>query len=823
MTFVRRDADNWHREVPGVRWFKADLHIHTIDDHAGGRATLPNGVSGSLESPKTLAAYARRFLQGAAKRGVQVLGLTPHSPRIGDSAETSAVWRILDEWNDGSDDDGVPFREKIYAVFPGFEPNVNDGGSGVHLLFLFDPEIGRDRYLRLFDAIMDGRLPWDGGHLRLTPRDAREIFRTIDQHQEEAYISNGSWNFVVLAPHFLSEHGLLREVKAQVLETFPCHRLSGYELKDNQLPEEIKTTSKPGSFLLPFMEKHRQAFFHGSDSYSIDNIGARHTWLKLASPRIDALRQSFVANDSRLRIGFCATRNGHLKELPYTPDVTVSERPWLRSVVVRGGVSFFGGYENRRPREMQFDLSPDLTCIIGGSMTGKSTFLDGLRVYVDAPLPQDSGIREQVESRGRGRFLASAPDVKLDCPGRDPTAASHEQWPAVFYAQNELQRLAQEPDAVEEILARLVPSEMNEIEERRRDLEDTDKAIARSARNLSSLDDRLAQAEQAHERAEQAKMELAAFSEAGVERLHKATRDVRRWHEAEELASNLNKRLARVLRSAIEFKPPEVEKNIVEIVKRAGRRPDANEPIARWDRIREHLRSAMTEIEAWIHESRSIIEALKEHDSRIRSEVERTLAALGFDAARIREFEALNRQASLLPSYKENLVQVRNQIALSEAAFESLLKIRKSVVKSQREAFDRVMKTIQDEFQNQISVRRINHGDVSRLDGFLRSLKKKGITQWWNDLEKNRRPSPQSLIHNLKNGTLHLVGMSKAVQATFRECFTKSNRRQVIGDSVSRPLCASVAHGRRQLSASKPTVRRTKGQCTALTALGNHR
>ena len=86
---------------------------------------------------------------------------------------------------------------------------------------------------------------------------------------------------------------------------------------------------------------------------------------------------------------------------------------------------------------MEFDLSPDLTCIIGGSMTGKSTFLDGLRVHVDAPLPQDSGIREQVESRGRGRFLASAPDVKLDCPGRDPTATSHEQWPAVFYAQNE--------------------------------------------------------------------------------------------------------------------------------------------------------------------------------------------------------------------------------------------------------------------------------------------------------------------------------------------------------------------------------------------------
>ena len=780
MTFVRRNADDWHREVPGARWFKADLHIHTIDDHSGGRATLPNGVSGSLESPETLSVYARRFLQGAVERGVQVLGLTPHSPRIGNSAETSAVWRIVNEWNAGVDEDGVPFREKIYAVFPGFEPNVNDGGSGVHLLFLFDPEINRDRYLRLFDAIMDGRFPWDGGQLRLTPRKATEVFQTVDQHQQETRDSDSSWNFIVLAPHFQAEHGLLREVKAQVLETFPCHRLSGYELKDNQLPEVFTETSKPGSFLLPYMEKHRQAFFHGSDSYSIHNIGVRHTWLKLASPRIDALRQSFVANDSRLRIGFRASGNGHLKELPHTPDVTVSERPWLRSVVVRGGVSFFGGYEDKRPREMEFALSPDLTCIIGGSMTGKSTFLDGLRVHVDAPLPQDSGIRQQVESRGRGRFLASAPDVELDCPGRDPTATSYEQWPAVFYAQNELQRLAQEPDAVEEILARLVPSETNDIEERRREAENTDKVLARSARSLAGLDDRLAQAEQAHQRAKQAKLELAAFSEAGVERLHKASRDLRRWEEAEETTSTLNERIARGLRSAFEFKPPEIDENIVEIVRRAGRKPDANEPMARWDRIRKHIRSAMTEIEAWIDESHSIIEALKAHHFRIRSEVERTLAALGFGAARIKEFEALNRQASLLPSYKENLVQVRKQIAVSEAAFESLLKIRQRVVESQRQAFDRVMETIQDEFENQISVRRMDHGDVSRLDEFLRSLKKKGITQWWNDLGKNRRPSPQSLFYHLKNSTLQLVGMSKAVQATFQECFTKSNRRRLL-------------------------------------------
>ena len=130
MNFQRRSADAWQKEVPGARWFKADLHIHTIDDHAGGRAKMPKGLSGNPAAPETLASYARRFLRALAEHGVQVAGLTPHSPRAGDGSETSAVWRIVKEWNEGSDDDGVPFREKIYALFPGFEPSFRDGKEG---------------------------------------------------------------------------------------------------------------------------------------------------------------------------------------------------------------------------------------------------------------------------------------------------------------------------------------------------------------------------------------------------------------------------------------------------------------------------------------------------------------------------------------------------------------------------------------------------------------------------------------------------------------------------------------------------------------------
>ena len=166
MNFERQESSQWHKEVPGSRWFRADLHVHTIDDLSGGRAKTPPGIHGDTSDPSVLREYAKVFLQSAMKVGLQVIGLTPHATKIADGPETCAVWHIIDTWNSADDSDGVPFRNSIYAVFPGFEPNVNDGGSGVHMLFLFDPEIGRDKYISLFEAVMDGRTPWSGTEIQ---------------------------------------------------------------------------------------------------------------------------------------------------------------------------------------------------------------------------------------------------------------------------------------------------------------------------------------------------------------------------------------------------------------------------------------------------------------------------------------------------------------------------------------------------------------------------------------------------------------------------------------------------------------------------------
>lgn len=778
MSFTREKADNWHQEVPGARWFKADLHIHTIDDLAGDRAKVPDTLRFSRPvSQEILRDYARIFLQHAAARDVRVLGVTPHSPRVESEDDTSAVWQIVEEWNAGIDDDGRPFREKIYAVFPGFEPSLKQGRRGLHLLFLFDPEIGQDCYMRAFNLAMGGVTPWRAGELQISSKSADDVFRDLREfHRKECPLDDEKrpqWSYTALAPHIDNVKGLLGALNAQVLMNFPLNEVTGLELGDEKLPND---TMKNREWLPKGMASNHLAFFHGSDAYSVNEVGKRHTWLKLASPRIEALRQAFIASDSRMRIGYERETSGALIEIADPPDVTINQRPWLKTVTVIGQASFFGTTV-KDEQATSFHLSPDLTCIIGGSMTGKSTFLDGLRLHTDAALPQDDGIRKQVEARGSERFLAGSADVSLDCPGQDPTASDRERWPAVFYAQNELHRLAQEPSAVEEILTRLVPSEMSSIVERQTRLSAIDKELERQAKHLAKLDDVLSEAEQAFERTVVAGNKLEAFSEAGVEKLHEASRAIRQWQECRDVSVDVGTHLDRAIGVSAGLNLPKSDGYFPESANEVGVGVRSEELEAAWNRICEHIRSAKVELRDWSSKISLIMEALKQEEEHIHTEVDRALAARGLDGSQIKELQALNVQASLRESYEANLGEVRNELSEAERSFDGLLDEREKLVLEQRAAFDHVTETIFAEFDGRISARRVDDGSRAPLDGFLRDLSKRGITRWWNELEDLRRPSPMELLEHLSDDTLNAVGMSAAVQSTFREEMTRTKQR----------------------------------------------
>lgn len=773
MTFERNHAPGWQQRVPGASWFKADLHVHTIDDHPGGKAKLPDGVNGAPDDAEAQRAYARRFLRRLIEAEVGVVGLTPHSPRAGAGPESSAAWRIVSEWNDGVDEDDVPFREKVYAVYPGFEINVNAGKKGVHLLVLFDPEIGRDRYLRLFDAVMDGAEPWRNGSLRMTKKDLPEILQTLDGRARDFGEADPA-DFLLLGAHLLSSHGAHREMNSQVLETFPLDRLAGLGLPESKLAEDFNEKQKPGRYWLPLMRKHRQAFFRGSDAYTLDAVGRRHTWVKLASPRIRALRQAFVASDSRLREAFERAAGGRLAPIADPPGECAS-RPWLRGVTVEGRAGFFG----EAAEGGKFAFSPDLTCVIGGSMTGKSTLLDGLRLYTGAVLPQGEGVlRKQVVSRG-ANFQAGSAKVALDCPGSNPTAPARERWPAQFFAQNELQRLSEDNSAVEDILAKLDGAEAVEMEAREERLREQDSALEALVASLNRLDDQVAEAEQAEARARSAQEALEAFREAGVEEYHSVSRAYESWRSAVDEVRGLSRQVDEVASAVGGFAVPELDADIQHILaSRAESEVGSSGLRSGWHAATGTAGALRQEVEGWIEDALRFTERLGALATTARKRVEQAMAERGHGSAELRQFQELSRQASLLPSYSRHSVEVRNERTRQENRFASLKEARETLLSKQRAAFDRVMRGIDAKQGSRIRGRRVDDGDLSVLAEFLESFKQRGITRWWRDC-RGRQPTPATLLAHLNAHDLEALGMSPAVRATFREAMTAARRRQL--------------------------------------------
>ena len=782
--FIRSESDNWQRDVPGARWFKADLHIHTIDDHpGGGKAKRPAELAGHLNDPETLSKYAQLFLKALVAKGVQVAGLTPHDPFIDSELGVSAVWSVVKKWNEGCDEDGIPFREKIYAVFPGFEPSFLTGRAGLHMLFLFDPEMGQDLFRKAFTLVMNGIEPWKNRDLQPSAHDAQKAFEDLkDFWKRESSSSTGrgqsAWNYLVLAPHIDSKKGLLHELHGSVLKYFSPHAIiAGLELPDNKLPSDLLDHPKRREWLRSAMDQHNQAFFHSSDAYSLDKIGQRYTWIKLAKPRIEALRQAFIASDSRLRIAFTRKEN-QLVPLTRPQAPLAGQRPWLRGVTVKGPAAFFGGNGKSGPLETCFRLSPDLTCVIGGSMTGKSTFLDGLRIHSEASLPPEDVLKQQVDARGR-KFLAGDATVELDIPGTDPGESVKRRWPAQFFTQNELQRLAIESSAVEEILARLVQSESEEIAKRNSELQELDEQLADEAKKLWKLDDNVADAEQAWEQACVAKRQLATFAEVGAEQLDQASQFRIAWEECRKSAEAFKKLISDASAEAVVFAVPQLDEQPGRQVDNKDVEVSINDLVQSWARLTDAVGKVNEDVNRWIDAALKLIADLITKEETLRVEINRALAEKGLDPAELRKFKSISARASLLGSYRMNRdeqISVRKE---SQRVFDSLLDQRQAVTNAQRQAFDRVSEQIRHTFGDQFRVVRKNNGDVRHLETFLRALKRKGVTQWWNGLDRDKRPSPGALVEALKSDSLSKFHMSDAVRKTFGEAMTRAKRLEL--------------------------------------------
>ncbi len=97
--------------------------------------------------------------------------------------------------------------------------------------------------------------------------------------------------------------------------------------------------------------------------HGLDGIGAHYTWIKMdEKPSLEGLRQAFLLPDFRVKNEFISNNR------PYTyPDL------WIKSISIND-TTF-----TENPGNLKIDLSPQLTTIIGGRGSGKSSILRFIR------------------------------------------------------------------------------------------------------------------------------------------------------------------------------------------------------------------------------------------------------------------------------------------------------------------------------------------------------------------------------------------------------------------------------------------------------------
>lgn len=776
--FSRVEVPKWHDEVPGTRWFRADLHLHTLDDAAGGSVSwqAPPGIANPNDpiDDTTRQAYVRCFLKAAVCAGIEVLGLTPHSAHVPGSTGVSVVWDIVEAWQNDIDDDGVPYKEKIYAIFPGFEPSASDGKGGIHLLILFDPEIGKSRYIKAFTIATGGQDVWRNGQHQTSTKDAKTLINEI--HQLKVREGNG-WDFLCIGPHAFSSKGIVDSLKGDLGKYFTHGLIAALELKENQLYEDAIDAH---AYLEEHLERHCQSLIHSSDAYALVNnckagvvpsancpqkkgVGYRYTLVKLASGRIESLRQAFLSSDSRLRAVYRKDEHMNLQFRDDVPSPIDANRPWLRLLAVEGGTSFFGGKGIKRVLR----FSPDLTCIIGGRMSGKSTLLDGMRTYCQIAPPQVKLLADDVAQRST-RFLSGNPTLTFDIVS--PVAGTlpfRERWPARFFTQRELASIAKDADNVQKVLYHLAPSGGASLFAKEKAIAELDDVLKLISRDIADAHTVLAEKEQAFMTAKNARKALEVFNEAGAGSLAIAQADQGRVEILRSAVNKIKGQLSVVVTNVRDVEPPALESVDQAIA------VDVQPHLVSLSKM---LTDAEEELVKLVELTASLTGIVNDKADSLRVLVQKNLVDQGRKAEDLNQFDALSKLASTYESSRVAYDAAKTSLKNAESEFEKNEDARRVAITEHREMILKIIAHVNSTINN-IRVSLLKAAKRSSLDEWIKGLKEPGITRWWN--ENTSVSDPAAIYGAFSTNQLSKLGMSDTVATRFKEQMTMSRKYEL--------------------------------------------
>lgn len=327
----------------GSRWYKFDFHTHTP-------ASSDYGLPSETEAD---------WLKALMLAKVDCVAVTDH---------VSGAWidRIKTTYMQLEKDTTCDWFRPLH-IFPGCEITVSTGQSRVHILAIFDPTKNSDKITGVLGlcGITDGH------------GDAEETSssRSVEDVLDIVFGAGG----VAIPAHVDGPKGLLHEVRNtnQEIEKW-LGKISAVEavnlnFLDGLNPELIKAC------------KHL-AKVQGSDAHRSENLGSRYTWIKMGKPSIEGLKLALHDH------AFCVD---HSSDNPNSsPNIFLSELHIEKML-----------HCGMRPgHPAVFQLHPLFNAIIGGRGSGKSTFIESIRLALgrEAEVAHLAPVKADVESFKNG-------------------------------------------------------------------------------------------------------------------------------------------------------------------------------------------------------------------------------------------------------------------------------------------------------------------------------------------------------------------------------------------------------------------------------------
>ncbi|MBD0161606.1 TrlF family AAA-like ATPase [Acinetobacter baumannii] len=320
----------------GSQWYKFDFHTHTPAsfDYRDSRDISP-----------------KEWLKVLMEKEIDCVAVTDHNSGLYiDDLKTAYTQSMQESW----------FRK--ITIFPGFELTVSLGATRIHLLAIFDPSFSSNDL-----TLILGRCQLNGGEMG----DPENCFSTLSIMDVVRQINSS--NGIVMPAHIEGSKGLLHNIvntspdlKANLKLFDVAQFIDPNILNSSQIHGDLKKDCK------------HLAVVRGSDAHTLAQLGESFSWIKMGESNIDGLR--YALRDKN----YCVLNQIESpNRLPHA---------YIQNLSIKQ-MNHCGRKENNIPT---FQLHPLFNAIIGGRGTGKSTFIESLRLSLGKS--QDTSDLEKIHS-----------------------------------------------------------------------------------------------------------------------------------------------------------------------------------------------------------------------------------------------------------------------------------------------------------------------------------------------------------------------------------------------------------------------------------------